>query len=76
LGELLSIPIAEMRPGYGGMEEGVSADIGGETVSKFRPGGLLLVRAGGTAGFFAGIIAGWSASGPTGSEPVTVEVTQ
>ena len=76
LGELLSIPIAEMRPGYGGMEEGVSADVGGETVAKFRPGGLLLVRAGGTAGFFAGIIAGWSASGPTGSEPVTVEIKQ
>ena len=46
----------------------------GKPVPKFRPGGLLIVRAGGGAGLFSAIIAGWAASGPVGSIPVTKEI--
>jgi len=34
----------------------------------------MIVRAGGDAGMFSGIIGGWSAGGPRGSLPVTKEV--
>jgi hypothetical protein len=34
----------------------------------------MIVRAGGNAGMFSGIIGGWSAGGPRGSIPVTKEV--
>ena len=47
----------------------------GAEVPKFRPGGLLIVHAGGTAGLFSAIIGGW-VSGSAGSEPVTREVTE
>ena len=40
------------------------------TLPKFRPGGLLIVHAGGGAGLFSAIIAGW-ANGAVGSQPVT-----
>ena len=40
---------------------------------KFRPGGLLLIHAGGTAGLFSAVIGGW-VSGAAGSEPVTKEI--
>ena len=40
-------------------------------ISKFRPGGLLILHVGGTAGMFSGIIGGWPGSGPRGSSPVT-----
>jgi hypothetical protein len=42
-----------------------------KTLPKFRPGGLLIVRVGGTAGMFSSVISGWVASGSTGSVPVT-----
>jgi hypothetical protein len=45
-----------------------------QTVNKFGPGGLMIVRAGGDAGMYSGIIGGWSAGGPRGSLPVTREV--
>ena len=38
------------------------------TLPKFRPGGLLIVHAGGGAGLFSAIIGGW-ANGETGSQP-------
>ncbi len=41
------------------------------TIPKFRPGGLQIVHAGGKAGMFSAIIAGWLGSGPRGSQPVT-----
>jgi hypothetical protein len=47
-----------------------------DTTSKMRPGGLLIVRAGGGAGMFSAIIGGWVASGEKGSVPVTKEVTE
>ncbi len=40
---------------------------------KFRPGGLLLAHAGGTAGLFSTIVPGW-VSGAGGSEPTTVPI--
>jgi hypothetical protein len=45
-----------------------------DTPSKMRPGGLLIVRAGGGAGMFSAVIGGWVASGEKGSIPVTQEV--
>lgn len=72
--ELLEIPGEELIAGVGGMAEGLSETARGRSFGKLRPGGLLTVRAGGGAGMFSGIIAGWSASGPKGSVSVTKEV--
>ena len=60
--------------GANGIAEGGPPSLAGKTVNKFRPGGLMIVRAGGDAGMFSGIIGGWSAGGPRGSLPVTKEV--
>lgn len=70
---LLRLPGAELVRGAGGIEEGMPAVVAGGDVPKFRPGGLLIVHAGGTAGLFSAIIGGW-VSGAVGSEPVTREV--
>jgi hypothetical protein len=74
LDALLQIPWAELVRGAGGIAEGVPQGVGGDqttaTVPKFRPGGLLIVHAGGTAGRFSAIVGGW-VSGSTGSAPVT-----
>ena len=59
--------------GAGGIEEGIPEGLAGITVPKFRPGGLLVVHAGGPAGLFSAVIGGWL-NGPAGSEPVTREV--
>jgi hypothetical protein len=75
LGGLLRRPGAELLRGAGGIAEGMPAALAGADVPKFRPGGLLIVHAGGTAGLFSAIIGGW-ASGATGSEPVTREVRE
>ena len=40
------------------------------SVPKFKPGGLMIVHAGGTAGLFSAIMGSW-ASGDLGSAPVT-----
>ncbi|GGY78264.1 thioredoxin [Marinobacter zhanjiangensis] len=71
---LLRFPGEEMVAGAGGIAEGIPEQFRDKTVPKFRPGGLLIVRAGGTAGLFSAVIAGWAASGPVGSSPVTREV--
>ncbi|MBL8352699.1 MAG: hypothetical protein JNL87_20575 [Burkholderiaceae bacterium] len=75
LTQLLMLPGDEMVAGAGGIAEGVPAALAGKPVPKFRPGGLLIVRAGGGAGLFSAIIAGWAASGPVGSIPVTKEIS-
>lgn len=72
---LLMLPGDEMVAGAGGIAEGLPAAMAGKPVPKFRPGGLLIVRAGGGAGLFSAIIAGWAASGPVGSIPVTKEIS-
>ena len=71
---LLMLPGDEMVVGAGGIAEGLPPSLAGQLVPKFRPGGLLIVRAGGGAGLFSAIIAGWAASGATGSIPVTKEI--
>ena len=53
--------------------EGIPEHLRDLTLPKFRPGGLLLVHAGGGAGLFSAIIGGW-ANGDTGSQPTTREV--
>jgi hypothetical protein len=73
LDELLLMPGSEMVRGAGGIAEGVAPALRDSSLPKFRSGGLLLVHAGGGAGFFSTIIAGWG-NGPRGSQPVTVEV--
>ena len=71
---LCEIPGDELVAGAHGIAEGGPPSLAGKTVNKFRPGGLLIVRAGGDAGMFSGIIGGWSAGGARGSVPVTKEV--
>ena len=71
---LCEIPGEEIVAGSKGIAEGGPASLAGKTVNKFRPGGLLIVRAGGDAGMFSGIIGGWSAGGARGSLPVTRDV--
>ncbi len=72
--ELIQIPGSELVQGVGGIAEGLPESMADGTYSKIRPGGLLIVRAGGGAGMFSGIIGGWLASGPVGSVPVTKEI--
>jgi hypothetical protein len=71
---LCEIPGDELVAGAKDIAEGGPASLAGKTVNKFRPGGLLIVRAGGDAGMFSGIIGGWAAGGARGSLPVTKEV--
>src|SRR5260370_1233087 len=71
---LCEIPGDELVAGAKGIAAGGPPSLAGKTVNKFRPGGLMIVRAGGNAGMFSGIIGGWSAGGPRGSLPVTKEV--
>ncbi|MCC5856704.1 MAG: thioredoxin family protein [Ectothiorhodospiraceae bacterium] len=75
LERLLLMPGDELLAGADGIAEGLPASAAGQRIPKFRPGGLLIVRAGGTAGLFSAVIAGWAASGPVGSSPVTREIT-
>ena len=72
---LLQLPGDEIVVGAQGIAEGVPAAFAGKTIPKFRPGGLFIVRAGGKAGLFSAVIAGWVASGPIGSTPVSKEIT-
>jgi hypothetical protein len=71
---LCEIPGDDLIAGARGIAEGGPPSLAGKTVNKFRSGGLMIVRAGGDAGMFSGIIGGWSAGGPRGSVPVTREV--
>ncbi len=73
LDELLTRPGSELARGVDGIEEGLPAAFTGADIPKFRPGGLHIVHAGGTAGLFSAIIGGWVA-GATGSELVSKEV--
>jgi hypothetical protein len=56
------------------MAEGVQEAFKDATLPKFRPGGLLLVHAGGPAGLFSAIVGGW-VNGAPGSDPVTKVVS-
>ena len=74
LDTLLQLPGKDLVQGAGGITEGIPAIMQNESLPKFRPGGLNIVHAGGTAGRFSAIIEGWVASGPKGSQPVTMEI--
>ena len=74
LNKLLTIDGSELVAGAGGIAEGVPEKLAGRQLPKFRKGGLNIVRAGGSAGMFSAIIAGWGASGTIGSIPVTREI--
>lgn len=67
-------PAEQIAPGAGGIAEGTGGLAAGTMARKFREGGIMIVRAGGGAGMFSGIIGGWSASGAKGSSPVTREI--
>jgi hypothetical protein len=73
LGGLLELPGSELVEGAGEIAEGLPAALADVTLPKFRPGGLLIVHAGGGAGMFSAVIGGWAA-GEIGSEPVTREM--
>ncbi len=66
----LQINSNDILRGVDGMAEGLPERFRDRVVPKFRPGGILLVHAGGGAGLFSSIIAGW-ANGEMGSQPVT-----
>ena len=66
----LQLAGSEIVRGAGGMTEGIPEHLRDVTLPKFRPGGLLIVHAGGGAGLFSAIIGGW-ANGETGSQPTT-----
>jgi hypothetical protein len=74
LSTLLTLSGKDLVMGAQGITEGMPENFAGADLPKFRPGGLLIVRAGGPAGLFSAVIAGWAASGPTGSIPVSKEV--
>jgi hypothetical protein len=69
----LATPATELERGAGGIEEGVPVGMGATALPKFTPDGLLLAYAGGGAGLFSALIAGW-VNGDKGSKPVTREV--
>lgn len=69
----LTAPGTDLVRGAHGIAEGIDAKLGGMTLPKFKPDGILLVHAGGRAGLFSAMIGGW-ANGAMGSDPVTVEV--
>jgi len=75
INDRLQMPGNEIVRGAGGMAEGVQEAFKDATLPKFRPGGLLLVHAGGPAGLFSAIVGGW-VNGAPGSEPVTKVVSQ
>ncbi len=70
----LTIPADSVMPGSNGVAEGANPKLAGKMVSKFPPHGLLIVRAGGSAGKFSGIIAGFAASSKKFGAAVTKEV--
>ena len=75
LGRHLVVEADGILAGTDGIEEGLPPNLAGLTLPKFRPGGLLVVHAGGPAGLFSAIIGGWL-NGPMGSEPTSREITR
>ena len=66
----LTTPATELERGAGGIEEGIPVGMSTADLPKFGPDGLMLAYAGGGAGLFSTIIAGW-VNGDKGSRPVT-----
>ena len=74
LTKALTFPAGDMVRRAGGIAEGLPEAMKDATITKFRPGGLNIVHAGGKAGMFSAIIPGWLATGAMGSSPVTKEI--
>jgi hypothetical protein len=74
LTELTTRPGSQLMPGVDGIAEGMPEFVKDMELPKFKPGGLNIVSAGGTAGLFSAIIGGWLASGDLGSSPVSKEI--
>ena len=74
LDEALTVEGRAMVAGAAGIDEGMPAPLSRKRLRKFRPGGLLIVHAGGGAGMWSAIITGWAGSGPKGSVPVTLAI--
>ena len=72
--EVLKTPGRELIRGAQDIAEGMPELLAEADLTKFRPGGLHIVHAGGKAGMFSAIIGGWVASGPIGSQSVTKEI--
>ena len=70
----MQVPAEDVMRGVHGMAEGVTSEMAGKIVSKLVPTGLLIVRAGGGAGKYSGIIAGWTPGSRELSRPVTKEI--
>jgi hypothetical protein len=70
----LTLPYDQVKPGAGGVATGAPKEWEGKMVPKFGEGCLLIVRAGGGAGKFSGIIGGFSPRSPVASNPVTKPV--
>ena len=73
--EVLKTPGRELIRGAQDIAEGLPELFADADLTKFRPGGLHIVHAGGRAGMFSAVIGGWVASGPIGSQSVTKEIT-
>ncbi len=68
-------PGADLVRGAGGVGEGIDPSRAGEDVAKFWPDGLLIARAGGEAGLYSAICAGWTGGRfRDESKPVTMRV--
>jgi hypothetical protein len=65
--------LARVREDVEATAEGMPESFRSKTVTKFRPGGLVVAHCGGSAGLFSAILSGW-ASGPKGSQPVVQEI--
>jgi len=74
LTELTTRSGIEIINGVDGIAEGMPEFVKDMELPKFKPGGLNIVRAGGTAGLFSAIVGGWLASGDMGSSPVSKEI--
>jgi hypothetical protein len=74
LSEFTTRPGSELQAGVAGIAEGMPEFVKDMQLPKFKPGGLNIVRAGGTAGLFSAIVGGWLASGDMGSSPVSKEI--
>ena len=74
LTELTTRHGSELISGVDGIAEGMPEFVKDMDLPKFKPGGLNIVRAGGTAGLFSAIVGGWLASGDRGSSPVSKEI--
>ena len=75
LHDALVRPGSDLVQGAHGVGEGIDPTRTNEDVAKFWPEGLLVVRAGGQAGLFSAICAGWTGGrNRHESQPVTKEI--